>query len=389
MSDSANPLSTVEDLAYWTELAQRIRDWSLQLGFQAMGITERPAEHYLQRRQDWLAKGYQGDMQYLERHQELRENPLLLQPGSLRVLSFRMNYLVAQAEFRSSLANPQRAFISRYALGRDYHKLLKSRLKLLVKRIEAELGPVIHRPLVDSAPVLERALAEQAGLGWIGKNTLLLHPSAGSFFFLAELLIGLPLPIDPPYVPLADTRSGCGACTACLQICPTQALVAPNQLDARRCISYLTIERHGSIPLEFRQAIGNRVYGCDDCQLICPWNRFAKTTLEAEFASRHGLAQASLLQLFQWSEAQFEQATEGSAIRRLGYPRWLRNLSIGLGNAPACPQIQQALQQRLQQSHPDWLLEHFSWALHQNQQTAQTEPRQQRLIRSIGKLYPD
>lgn len=372
----------------WTAFAQQLKDWATALGFQQLGITDTPHPRYLAERDAWLQQGYQGDMQYLERHRELRADPRLLQPGTLRVLSVRMNYLVAQAEFRGSLGNPKRAFISRYALGRDYHKLLKSRLKLLVQQIEAELGPVLHRPLVDSAPVLEKALAEQAGLGWIGKNTLLLHPDAGSFFFLAELLINLPLPLDPPYEPAADSRSGCGACSACLQICPTQALVAPYQLDARRCISYLTIELHGSIPTEFRSAIGNRVYGCDDCQLICPWNRFAKTTLEAEFANRHGLAQASLLELFDWTEADFDQRSQGSAIRRLGYLRWLRNLSVGLGNAPPDPAIQQRLRQRRQEPHPDWLLEHFDWALARQQDAERAADKiQQRLIRSLDKLY--
>lgn len=296
-------------------------------------------------------------MEYMARYGLLRARPHELLPGTRSVISVRLNYLPPVARIGEVLGNPDKAYISRYALGRDYHKVLRNQLKKLGDRINAELGSLQYRPFVDSAPVMERPLADKAGLGWTGKHTLLLHPQAGSFFFLGELLVDLPLPTDTPIAP------SCGQCSACLQICPTKAIVAPYQLDARRCISYLTIELDGPIPEEFRKLIGNRIYGCDDCQLICPWNRYALTSPLADFAARPVLHAPDLLTLWQWNEATFLKQTEGSAIRRIGHEKWLRNIAVALGNAPANPLIITALRQRrddvspLVQTHIDWALQ--------------------------------
>ncbi|MEW5823049.1 MAG: tRNA epoxyqueuosine(34) reductase QueG [Pseudomonadota bacterium] len=344
-------------------LVGRLREWGRALGFQSIGIAgvELPdAERGLQA---WLAAGYHGQMDYMARHGTLRSRPAALVPGTLSIISARMDYLPPEAATPARvLSDPTRGYVSRYALGRDYHKLLRRRLQQLADRLAAEIGPFGHRVFVDSAPVLETALAEQAGLGWKGKHSLLIHREAGSWFFLGELFTDLPLPPDTP------ARVHCGRCTACIDICPTRAIVADGVVDARRCISYLTIELDGPIPEEFRRPMGNRIYGCDDCQLICPWNRFARQTGEADFRARHGLDDPSLLALFAWSEAQFLRLTEGSALRRIGYMRWLRNLSVALGNAPYEPAIVAALHERRAQASPGhWLYEHISWAMVQQE----------------------
>ena len=306
---------------------------------------------------DWLDKGWHGDMDYMAKHGVKRSRPAELVPGTLRVITARMNYAPPAARDSWAVVNePDKAFVSRYALGRDYHKVLRSRLQKLAERIESQVGPFQYRAFSDSAPVLEKALAEKAGLGWIGKHTNLIDKQTGSWFFLGELYTDLPLPVDAP------AENHCGTCHACLDICPTQAIVAPYQLDARRCISYLTIELHGSIPVELRPLLGNRIYGCDDCQLVCPWNRFAKHSHEPDFAPRHGLDAARLVQLFGWSEDEFLQKTEGSAIRRIGHARWLRNIAVALGNAPPSEEIHSALSRR--SGHPSELVrEHVQWAL--------------------------
>ncbi len=342
-------------------LALAIKAWSLELGFQQAGITgvDLPAIHEA-RLQQWLAAGYQGDMDYMAAHGHKRTRPAELVPGTLRVISLRMDYLPGETRMAQRLADPEAAYISRYALGRDYHKLIRNRLQKLAERIRLQAADLGYRAFVDSAPVLEKALAEQAGLGWTGKNTLLLNRQAGSWFFLGELFVDLPLPVDQ-----ARPHSHCGQCSACLERCPTGALVAPYQLDARRCISYLTIELKGSIPPELRPLIGNRVFGCDDCQLACPWNRFARSSSEADFQPRQSLDNSSLIQLFAWSEAEFLERTAGSPLRRAGYERWLRNLAVGLGNAPPSAAILQALQARAE--HPSALVrEHVHWALQQS-----------------------
>ncbi len=293
----------------------------------------------------------------MQRHGIRRSRPAELEPGTLRVISVRMDYLPeTNTAVEELLQEPLTGVVSRYALGRDYHKLMRKRLQALADRIEKHAGPFGYRVFVDSAPVLEKALAEKAGLGWIGKHTNLINQQAGSWFFLGEIYTDLPLPVDKP------ATEHCGACTRCLDICPTQAIVAPYTVDARRCISYLTIELRGSIPEEYRALMGNRIYGCDDCQLVCPWNRFARPTQEADFAPRHGLDAPQLIDLFDWSEDQFLQRTGGSAIRRIGFACWLRNIAVALGNAPASPAVVEALQRRAQ--HPSALVrEHVEWAL--------------------------
>jgi epoxyqueuosine reductase len=338
------------------ELAVRIRQWGRALGFDAIGIAGTALDTAEAELQAWLAAGYHGEMDYMARHGTKRSRPAALVPGTLSVITARMNYLPQAMPMEAVLADGTRAAISRYALGRDYHKLLRARLQRLAQRIAAEVGPFGHRVFVDSAPVLEVALASMSGLGWRGKHTLLLTREAGSYFFLGELYTDLPLPADTPQ---ADH---CGSCRACLDICPTQAIVAPYTVDARRCISYLTIELKGAIPEQLRPLVGNRIYGCDDCQLACPWNRFARRSVEADFAVRHGLDSASLVELFAWNEAEFEARLAGSAIRRIGHERWLRNLAVGLGNAPTSPQVVAALASR--RDHPsDLVREHVAWAL--------------------------
>ena len=340
-------------------LLENIRAWALDLGFQQVGVANVDlGEHegYLQK---WLDAGYHGSMDYMARHGSKRSHPDELVPGTCRVISLRMDYMAADTQPMEVLASADKAYVSRYALGRDYHKLMRKRLARLAQRIEAEAGGGQYRAFVDSAPVLERAVAERAGLGWIAKNTMLINAEAGSWFFLGEIYTDLPLPCDPP-----QESKHCGTCTACLDICPTNAFVGEFKLDARRCISYLTIEHKGSIDPELRPLMGNRVFGCDDCQLVCPWNKFSQATAEEDFKPRHELADGELLALFLWDEQTFLAKTEGSAIRRIGHERWLRNLAIALGNAPASEATVTALRSR--QDHPSALVrEHVAWALQQ------------------------
>jgi epoxyqueuosine reductase len=341
------------------ELVQQIRQWSRELGFQQLGISDcnlESAETHLQR---WLNAGFHGEMGYMARHGLKRSRPQLLEPGTRSVICVRMNYLPEpMAQSWQRLADPATAFISRYALGRDYHKLMRKRLQQLAKRIGEQIGPFGHRVFVDSAPVLEKPLAEKAGLGWVGKHSNLINRRAGSWFFLGELYTDLPLPPDQP------VKNHCGSCRACLDICPTRAIVAPYRVDARRCISYLTIELKGPIPVEFRHAIGNRIYGCDDCQLTCPWNRFAKLSTEPDFQPRQRFDSRILLDLFSWDEERFLKLTEGSAIRRIGHAAFLRNLAIALGNAPRQEAIVAALEGRMD-SASALVREHLEWALQQ------------------------
>ena len=335
------------------ELARRIKQWGPELGFAAVGIAGTGLPHDEQHLLRWLQRQQHGDMHYMARHGVKRSRPQQLLPGTLRVISVRMDYLPPQP-VATDVSAP--AFISRYARGRDYHKLLRKRLQQLARRIEREAGAHGYRAFVDSAPVLEKALAREAGLGWIGKHTLLLNRRAGSYFFLGELYTDLPLPTDRP----ADAH--CGSCRACLDVCPTRAIVGPYQLDARRCISYLTIELQGSIPEPLRAPIGNRIFGCDDCQTVCPWNKFAQPSTEPDFLPRPALNDATLTELFAWSEETFLERTAGSAIRRLGHERWLRNIAVALGNAEPGAAVASALRTRLE--HPSELVrEHVQWAL--------------------------
>jgi len=339
-------------------LAADIKVWGRELGFQQIGIADTDLNAAETRLLSWLGRGRHGEMQYMESHGTRRSRPQEFQPGTLRVISARLDYLPGRgvADSETVMHDPQRGFISRYALGRDYHKVLRARLQKLAERIEAQVGPFQYRAFSDSAPVLEKALAEKAGLGWIGKHTNLIDEQTGSWFFLGELYTDLPLPVDTP------AQNHCGTCHACLDVCPTQAIVAPYELDARRCISYLTIELRGAIPEELRPLIGNRIYGCDDCQLVCPWNRFARATNEPDFAPRHGLDAPALLELFSWTEEEFLKYTEGSAIRRIGHECWLRNVAVALGNAPTSDAVVRALQARL--DHDSELVrEHVGWAL--------------------------
>jgi epoxyqueuosine reductase len=340
----------------WAALAADIKAWGKALGLTGVGIADielAAAEAHLA---CWLADGFHGEMHYMARHGTRRSRPAELVPGTRRAICARLDYLPPAADAQTMLDDPARAFVSRYALGRDYHRVLRGRLARLAERIAGTVGDFGYRVWVDSGPVLEKALAEKAGLGWIGKHTNLIAREAGSWFFLGEIYTDLPLPPDPPAQP------HCGTCRACLDICPTRAIVAPHRLDARRCISYLTIELAGPIPEPLRAPIGNRIYGCDDCQLVCPWNRYAQVTAEPDFLPRNGLDCATLVALFAWDEAEFLARTAGSALRRIGHARWLRNLAVGLGNAAPDAVARKALAARA--DHPDPLVrEHVAWAL--------------------------
>ena len=342
------------------ELLARIRGWAAELGFQQIGVSGLDLNKAEVRLNAWLDRGWHGTMSYMARHGARRRRPAELLPGTLSVISARMNYQTDKARASAEvLADPQRAFVARYALGRDYHRLIRHRLRQLAERIETQTGAFVWRGFTDSAPVLEKPLASQAGLGWIGKHTNLIHPRAGSWFLLGELYTDLDLPVDDP-----AAESHCGTCSRCIRACPTGAIVAPYKLDARRCISYLTIELHGAIPVELRPLIGNRVFGCDDCQLVCPWNRFAQLSAEMDFQPRHGLDDARLVELFAWTGEEFLRRTEGSPIRRIGFARWSRNLAVALGNGPDTPAVRTALTQRLHD--PSQLVrEHVQWALQQ------------------------
>lgn len=366
-------------------LASDIKRWGKELGFQQVGITDLDLSQHQHSLQKWLEQGYHGDMEFMQRHTDLRAHPELLHPGSVRAICVRMDYLPKGALFAKVLNSPTLGYVSRYALGRDYHKLMRKRLKALGDKIKAQFAETDFRPFVDSAPVMERPLAEKAGLGWTGKHTLLLDSQDGSWFFLGELLINLPLPVDSPQ------PEQCGKCTACITICPTQAIVEPYVVDARRCISYLTIELKSAIPVEFRKAMGNRIYGCDDCQLICPWNRYATPTDEHDFSPRHHLHAPELIELFAWDEATFLRQTEGSPIRRIGHERWLRNIAVALGNAPYSEAVVNALNARLESASP-LVTEHVEWALAEQQakqhQTYQAAQQIKRLVRVVEKGLP-
>jgi len=343
-------------------LSTSIKNWGLALGFNHIGITDTDLHEAEARHEDWIRKGFHGEMDYMAKHGIKRTRPAELVPNTLRVIAVRMDYLPPNAtDSESVLQNSEKAFISRYALGRDYHKVLRNKLQKLCEKIQAELAnfnidSFEYRVFTDSAPVLEVALAEKSGLGWRGKHTLLINKDRGSWFFLGEIYTNLPLAIDAP------ASNHCGTCSSCMEVCPTQAITAPYEVDARRCISYLTIELKGSIPLELRPLIGNRVYGCDDCQLFCPWNKFAEITKETDFAVRNGLDDISLIECFNWSEEEFKANMAGSAIYRIGYEQWLRNIAIGLGNAKSSPEIIAALQSRIDNAS-EILQEHIRWAL--------------------------
>ncbi len=336
-----------------------ISRWAEALGFQAVGVTDLNLSDHEPHVRRWLERGFQGEMGYLSRNLEKRFDPALLQPGTVRIISARMDYLKPATEPLRVLEDPSLGYVSRYALGRDYHKTLRQRLAKLGRQISAAAADIDHsfRAFTDSAPVLEKALGEKAGLGWIGKHTLLLNRQAGSWFFLGEVFTNLPLPIDEP-----QDEDHCGNCRACMTVCPTDAIVGPKQLDARRCISYLTIEHKGAIPESLRALVGNRIYGCDDCQLYCPWNREAPSSKEADFEPRHALDGSKLLELFAWTEAEFLQRTEGSAMRRVSYEQWQRNLAVAIGNGPATGTAIGALENR-RQTASALVAEHIDWAI--------------------------
>lgn len=366
-------------------LADNIKAWGKSLGFQQVGISDIDLNKHEQYLSEWLAAGFHGDMHYMASHGTKRARPAELVPGTLRIISVRMDYLPPDASFATHLSDPNIAYVSRYAVGRDYHKVLRQRLKRLGEMITAEVGSAEWRPFVDSAPVLEHAIAEKAGIGWTGKHSLTINREAGSWFFLGELFINLPLPVD------VQAQEGCGSCNACLTICPTQAIVAPYKVDARRCISYLTIEYDGIIAEELRSKMGNRIYGCDDCQLVCPWNRFAEVTAEPDFHARESLFGQPLLRLFSWTEKTFLDNTEGSAIRRIGYRKWIRNISIALGNAPFSAETLAVLQQSEWRTD-DMIGPHIEWAILQQQNKNKRVPvpkrLTERLIRTVQKGLP-
>ena len=342
-------------------LAADIKTWSRELGFNAIGITDTDLREAEPEYAAWLAQGFHGSMDYMAKHGSKRTRPQELVPGTLRVISVRMDYLPPQVRDSASvMQDGTQAYVSRYALGRDYHKVLRARLQKLCARIEQEIGSFGYRVFTDSAPVLEVRLAEKSGTGWRGKHTLLLSREAGSWFFLGEIYTDLPLPVD------TAGQNHCGTCRACMDVCPTQAIIAPYTVDARRCISYLTIELKGSIPEELRPLMGNRIYGCDDCQLVCPWNKFAQLSSEPDFRVRNGLDDVTLVELFGWEESEFREKMAGSAIYRIGYEQWLRNVAVALGNAPTSTEVTAALQHRTDDSSPI-VREHVAWALARHQ----------------------
>ncbi len=362
-------------------LANQIKQWGNELGFQQVGICDVDLQQHEQHLQSWLTQQYHGEMQWMERHGMMRARPQELHPGSLRVISVRLDYLPSQAQFASNLEETNDAYISRYALGRDYHKLMRNKLKQLGEKIKLYFSETDYRPFVDSAPILERPLAAKAGLGWVGKHSLLLNKQAGSWFFLGELLINIPLPVDQP------TQDLCGNCVACKTMCPTGAIVDDKIIDARRCISYLTIEYDGVIPIELRKAMGNRIYGCDDCQLVCPWNRHSSLTQQTDFYRRDIFNDCSLLTLLSWNEDKFLQAMQGSAIRRIGFRQWRRNLIVAIGNAPYKHDYLDALK-KLQGIDELWD-EHIKWAQEQLlMQLPNSNRNTKRLIRIVQKGLP-
>jgi len=342
-------------------LHKKMQEWAQSLGFQQLGVSDIDLSKSESRFISWLEAGFHGEMDYMARHGTKRSRPDELESGTVRVITARMDYFSESAEESwSVINNDQQGFISRYALGRDYHKLMRKRLVKLAKKIEQEVGGMGYRVFCDSAPVMEKALAEKSGLGWVGKHSNILSREHGSYFFLGEIYTDLPLPVTEA------TSEHCGSCTACIDICPTQAIVEPYKVDARRCISYLTIELRDAIPVEFRPMIGNRIYGCDDCQLICPWNKFAQATVESDYLPRHGLDAPQLVDLFAWTEEAFLSKLEGSPIRRIGHESWLRNIAVALGNAKTSPEVVIALRGRLNDAS-DLVKEHIKWALEQHQ----------------------
>ena len=340
------------------QFLSNIKQWSSEFGFSQLAVTDVDLSAHEKHLDEWLNNHYQGEMDYMAKHGTKRSRPAELEPGTLRVISVRMDYFPPESvSIKKVLNNKDLGLISRYATGRDYHKLIRKRLQKLVDKMQMEVGEFGYRVFTDSAPVLEKALAENAGLGWIGKHTNLINRKAGSWFFLGEIYTDLPLPVNG-----VKPENHCGSCSACIDICPTQAIIAPYKLDARRCISYLTIELKTAIPVEFRKAIGNHIYGCDDCQLVCPWNRFSKASDEKDFEVRHGLDAPQLLDLFSWTENEFLKKMEGSPIRRIGYMQWLRNIAVALGNAPYSDEIISALEKRKTEVN-DMVLEHINWAI--------------------------
>ena len=378
-------MTTIDSIDLF-QLADNIKAWGKALGFQQVGISDIDLAHHEQHLKDWLDNGYHGEMDYMARHGMLRARPNELLPGTLRAISVRLDYLPEDARFAKHLNQPNIAYISRYAVGRDYHKVVRNKLKRLGDKIRAAVSTTDFRPFVDSAPILEHAIAEKAGIGWTGKHSLTLNKDAGSWFFLGELLINLPLPTDKPQT------DACGTCSACMTICPTNAIVAPYKVDARKCISYLTIEHSGTIDEALRPLMGNRIYGCDDCQLICPYNKEAPVTKEDDFHPRDVLFGRLLLELFQWDEQTFLKNTEGSPIRRIGFAKWQRNIAIGLGNGECSDEVVYALRNGL--NRVDQMVdEHIKWALEQLLQRRQEggadiTRQTQRLVRSIEKGMP-
>ena len=362
----------------FNQLANDIKTWGREVGFADVGICDIDLSAYRGDLEAFLEKSFHGEMEYLARAPEKRLDATQLLPGALRIIAVRMNYLPPHTNLVKQLKNGRKAYVSRYAVGGDYHKFMRKRLAQLAKKINDTVGGYGYRAITDSAPLMEKPIAEKAGLGWIGKNTLLLNKQAGSWFFLGELLTTLPLPIDTPI-----SNDGCQNCQACLKICPTGALVNAKQIDARRCISYLTIEHKTAIPLELRPLMGNRIYGCDDCQLICPWNRYAPASTEKQFFARQDLDSADLIELFAWDETTFLTKTEGSAIRRLGHSRWLRNIAVAMGNAPYDEAIIAALQQRATIDNA-LIKEHVVWALSQQQQKKDVSPQADEKLRKIN-----
>ncbi len=342
-------------------LAADIKRWGRELGFAEIGITDTDLTNAETEHQAWIKKGFHGDMDYMAKHGTKRTRPYELVAGTSRVISARLDYLPPKAKDSwQTMQDGEKAFISRYALGRDYHKVMRNKLQKLCDKISMHIGNFEYRAFTDSAPVLEVALADKAGLGWRGKHTLLINKDHGSWFFLGEIYTNLPLPIDK------KATNHCGSCSSCIEICPTRAITKPYEVDARRCISYLTIELKTAIPIEFRPLIGNRVYGCDDCQLVCPWNKFAEITQESDFNVRNGLDDISLVECFSWSEVKFKQKMAGSAIYRIGYEQWLRNIAVGLGNAPSSPEVINTLKIR-ENDESELIKEHVKWALQQHQ----------------------
>ncbi len=360
MSSSDDFSKTVQDLSPH-ETAVWIKQRAVDLGFDACRITDTDLAEHETHLLNWLNKGFHGSMEYMQRHGVTRSRPADLVPGTIRIVSVRLTYYPASAEHADDvLANPELGYVSRYALGRDYHKLIRQRLQRLASELTSLIGPFGYRAFTDSAPVLEKAIAQKAGLGWIGKHSNLLNERSGSWFFLGELFTNLPIPVDPP-----QESQHCGSCQACIDACPTQAIVGPQQVDARRCISYLTIENNGPIPVEFRSAMGNRIYGCDDCQLVCPFNKFGSPTTETDFEPRHHLDRTPLTELFEWTETMFNDRFAGSAIRRIGFRNWRRNIAVALGNAKTTAEVIRVLQDH---AHDNDVLvrEHVEWALNQH-----------------------